>query len=57
MQAGLGTAIKWLDWKNAAIRAGNLSELELLLGDLAAAIDDAERSVGFADNSEFYCVL
>jgi len=57
MQAGLETAVKRLDWKNAAIRAGNLSELELLLGDLAAAIDDAERSVGFADNSEFYYVL
>ena len=33
------------------IRASNLSELELTLGELAAAVRDAEQSVEFADRS------
>jgi tetratricopeptide (TPR) repeat protein len=37
------------DWENAAPRAGNLSEFELALGDLAGAIRHAEQSVVFAD--------
>ena len=52
MRAVSKTYIKREDWKNAAISASNLSELELVLGDPAAAIDDAERSVGFADRSQ-----
>ena len=35
----------------AAIRASNLSELELTLGDVAGAVRDAEQSVTFADRS------
>jgi len=39
------------NWKGAAIRASNLSELELTLGEVAAAVTDAEQSVDFADRS------
>jgi hypothetical protein len=37
--------------KEAAIRAGNLSELELTLGEVAEAVADAEQSVTYADRS------
>ncbi|MCI0403634.1 MAG: hypothetical protein L0212_08935, partial [Acidobacteria bacterium] len=37
--------------KEAAIRAGNLSELELTLGEVAGAVGDAEQSVSHADRS------
>jgi tetratricopeptide (TPR) repeat protein len=36
-------------WKNAAVCAVNLSELELPLGKVAGAVGDAERSVTHAD--------
>jgi len=39
------------DWQNAAIGAGNLSELQLVLGDGAAARASAEDSVAYADKS------
>ena len=39
------------DWRQAAIRASNLSELEQTLGELAAALSDAEQSVAFADRT------
>jgi hypothetical protein len=39
------------DWKNAAINASNLSELELTLGEVALAVGDAEQSVTYADRS------
>jgi tetratricopeptide (TPR) repeat protein len=39
------------DWKNAAISAGTLSELELTLGLVSAAVSDAEQSVAYADRS------
>lgn len=39
------------DWKNAAIDASNLSELELTLGEVAGAVGDAEQSVTYADRS------
>jgi tetratricopeptide (TPR) repeat protein len=39
------------DWKNAAIAAGNVSELRLTLGDIAEAIAAARRSVAHADDS------
>jgi tetratricopeptide (TPR) repeat protein len=51
MRAGLRMAVDQEDWKNAAIRAGNLSELELTLGDVAGAGRDAEQSVVHADRS------
>lgn len=38
-------------WKNAAIGASNLSELELTLGGVAGAVGDASRSVTYADRS------
>jgi tetratricopeptide (TPR) repeat protein len=40
------------NWEHASIAAGNLSELELTLGELAAAVADAERAVDYADRSE-----
>ncbi len=52
MRAGLEAALAAEDWKNAAIRAGNLSELDLTLGDVASAVRDAEQSVQHADRSE-----
>ena len=39
------------DWRNAAISASNLSEAELLVGDIAAAAATAEKSVALADRS------
>ncbi len=51
MRAGLRMAIDQEDWKSAAIGAGNLSELELTLGDVAGAVRDAEQSVVYADRS------
>jgi hypothetical protein len=38
-------------WRNAGIRASNLSEAELLAGEVAAAVATAEQSVIFADHS------
>ena len=38
-------------WHNAAISASNLSEVELLVGEVAAAVATAERSVAHADRS------
>jgi len=37
--------------KQVAIAAGNLSELELTLGEVAGAVADAEQSVTYADRS------
>jgi hypothetical protein len=51
MRAGLEMAVEQEDWHNAAIAAGSLSELELTLGEMPAALADAERSVEFADCS------
>uniref|UniRef100_UPI003D0B5BB8 NACHT domain-containing protein n=1 Tax=Haliangium sp. TaxID=2663208 RepID=UPI003D0B5BB8 len=39
------------DWKNAAVRAGNLSELALALGRTADAIKHARNAVALADRS------
>jgi tetratricopeptide (TPR) repeat protein len=38
-------------WPGAAMSGNNLSELELSLGEVAAAVKDAERSVTYADRS------
>lgn len=51
MRAGLPIELKREDWENAAIRANNLSELELTLGEVAGAVGDAEQSVTYADRS------
>jgi hypothetical protein len=39
------------NWENASIDAGNLSELELTLGEVVEAVADAEQSVIYADRS------
>ena len=51
MRAGLGMDVRLEDWENAAISAGNVSELGLTLGEVAEAAADAERAVRYADRS------
>ena len=51
MQAGLEMQIEQENWKQAAIGAGNLSELFLTLGEVRPATDYARQSVDFADRS------
>ena len=51
MRSGLEMGVQQENWKQAAIRAGNLSELELSLGAVASAIDGARQSVNYADRS------
>ena len=50
-QAGLDADIAREDWKNAAISAGNLSELYLTMGDISQALAYAEKGVELADRS------
>jgi hypothetical protein len=52
MRAAVDMRTRQGDWKNAAISAGNLSGLELTLGDVARAVGDAEQSVTYADRSD-----
>jgi TIR domain/NACHT domain len=52
MQAGLQADIAGENWMNAAIAAGNLSELSLTLGDIAQAQAYATQSVELADRSQ-----
>ncbi|MBT8421051.1 MAG: ATP-binding protein, partial [Gammaproteobacteria bacterium] len=51
MRAGVDMAVEQENWSEAAIRASNLSELELTLGNVTAAVEDGARSVTFADRS------
>ena len=51
MRTGLRMGVEQEDWVNSAIRAANLSELGLALGEVAVALEDAEQSVAFADRS------
>ncbi len=51
MRAVLERDVKQESWKEAAISASNLSELELTLGEVAGAMRDAEQSVTYADRS------
>jgi len=51
MQASLEAAIAQEGWENAAIAAGNLSELYLTSGNLAQALETARQSVDLADRS------
>ncbi|MCP5107130.1 MAG: tetratricopeptide repeat protein, partial [bacterium] len=51
MKAGLEMAVKLKRWGNAAIAAGNLSELMLTLGQVSEAVDFARQSVTHADRS------
>jgi tetratricopeptide (TPR) repeat protein len=50
-QASLKILITLQDWKEATIRLDNLSELYLTLGDIALALEYANKSVGLADRS------
>jgi tetratricopeptide (TPR) repeat protein len=51
MQAGLEARIAQERWENAAIVAGNLSELFLTIGDTASALEYANQGVDLADRS------
>ncbi len=51
MHAGLEMRIQQKKWKNAAISASNLSELELTLGRLPDAVADARQAITHADRS------
>ena len=52
MQAGEDMSVEQEDWKGAAQDASNLSELQLTLGEVAAAVASAARSVDYADRSD-----
>jgi hypothetical protein len=49
MRAGLGTDVKRENWSNAANDASNLSQLELTLGEVALAAEDAAQAVTYAE--------
>jgi tetratricopeptide (TPR) repeat protein len=51
MQASVDVRVKQKEWKAAAVNASNLSELQLTLGEVAAARKSGQRSVGYADQS------
>jgi len=51
MQAALESRIAIEEWKGAAISAGNLSELYLIIGDISHAREYATQSVDLADRS------
>jgi tetratricopeptide (TPR) repeat protein len=48
IQVALKMGVTAENWKSAAIRAGNLSELEVTLGRVAEAVAGARRSIEFA---------
>jgi hypothetical protein len=50
-RAGLRRDKEAKDWLNAAISAANLSEFEILIGNVAAAVATASQSVAHADQS------
>jgi hypothetical protein len=51
MRAGLPPEFKRQDWKDAACGFRNLSQMELMLGEVARAVGDAEQSVAHAARS------
>ncbi|MCA8995082.1 MAG: hypothetical protein KDA88_24110 [Planctomycetaceae bacterium] len=51
IRIGLPSEVAREDWKNAVISAGNLSELEVTLGQLDSAVADGRRAVEFADQT------
>ena len=51
LRVGLKMDVARKDWKNSAISSLNLSELELTLGDTAAAVAATEESVNYANLS------
>ena len=52
MQASEEMAVEQKDWEGAAIAASNLSELQLTLGEVEAAVASGKRSVDHAERSE-----
>jgi len=52
LKAGLEMYIEQKVWKFAAIVSGNLSELDLTLGEVSEAIAHARQSVNYADRSK-----
>ena len=52
MQAGEDMSVEQEDWKGAAQDASNLSELQLTLGEVEAAVASGKRSVDHAERSE-----
>jgi tetratricopeptide (TPR) repeat protein len=59
MRAALQICRAAKDWSNAATCAANLSNAELLVGEIAAALATAEQSVAHADYShdEFWMIV
>ncbi len=51
MRAALEALVKNENWEQATIGATNLAELELTLGDVLGAIQDAERAETYAERS------
>ncbi|TAN46721.1 MAG: toll/interleukin-1 receptor domain-containing protein [Methylococcaceae bacterium] len=51
MGAGVERLVEQKRWKNAAQGAGNMSELQLSLGNITAAREAAERALDYADRS------
>jgi tetratricopeptide (TPR) repeat protein len=51
MRAALELGVRQKNWTGAAIRASNLSELELTLGRLPDAVTDARQAITHADQS------
>jgi tetratricopeptide (TPR) repeat protein len=51
-QAALDMAVTLADWTNAAGAASNLSQLQLLLGEVAVALEEARTCMLHADRSE-----
>ena len=49
MQTALEACVAQKNWKDAAINADNLSELYLIIGDFAQALNLAKKSVELAD--------
>jgi hypothetical protein len=51
LRAGLEMQVKQADWESAAAAASNLSQLELLLGEVVAAQAMAAQTVDYAERS------
>lgn len=54
MRAGLENYVKQENWHDASIVTSNLSELELTLGEVARAVEDAEQSVTYARSGDAF---
>jgi tetratricopeptide (TPR) repeat protein len=52
LRASIAYHVKQEDWRNAAVTAHNLSELELTLGKLKESVADGQQSVTYCDQSD-----